>query len=166
MRGVTCSALRNNGKDCKNTCKPGFTVCHMHGGGTPTAKAAAEKALALLRVPAVEALYKAMESLVQTIDQFDEDTCATCGYPRGDAEEKEALIRACRSLSQTCSMVLDRTGLGPRSTLEIKQSDGDFDIKALTDHEREQMMQLLGMLRALKQSVKDRINGPVPIQIM
>lgn len=157
-----CTASRKNGLACKNACKPGFDVCYMHGGEAPLAKAAAEKALALLRHPAIEALYKVMESLEKTIDQFDDDTCATCGYPRGDAEEKEALIKACRSLAQTCSMVLDRTGLGPRSSLEVKTSDGTLDFKMLTEQERGEMMGLLAQLREFKQRVIARSNGAPP----
>lgn len=163
---VICAATRKNGLPCKNACQPGFTVCYLHGANSPVIKAKAEQQLALLRMPAIEALYKVMESLNRTIDQFDEDTCATCGYPRGDAEEKEALIKACRSLAQTCGLVLDRVGLGPRATLEVKQSDGNLDLNAFTEQERYEMMGLLAQLRALKQSVKNRVHGMTPTTIM
>lgn len=157
---------RANGDPCGNTVVEGTYRCHMHGGKSPAAKAKAEQAMALLRMPATEALYNVITTLNKIIERYREDTCAACGYPRGDVEEIDTVVKAARSLAQSCAAILDRTGLGPKSTLEVRQSDGDLDLKALTDMERDEMMRLLGMLDHLKQSIKDRIHGPAPTSIM
>jgi hypothetical protein len=151
--------IRENGKPCKNVVMPGATRCAMHGGKTPIAQWKAQQAMSLLRVPAIESVYTAMEALTGIIEQFQEDTCAACGYPKGDIEEKEALIKACVGAAKTVSIVLDRTGMGPRSTLEIKQSDGDLNLHALTQDERSRMVALLAQLRALKQEIRERLVG-------
>lgn len=157
--GVTCGAMRKNGLICKRTPAPGATKCYIHGGAAPQAKAKAEQMLALLRMPAIEVMHNVLESLSKVIDQFQEDTCQACGFPKGDAEEKDSLIRACRSAAISAAQILDRCGLGPRSTVELKSSEGDLDLKLLTDDERKRMMGLVGQLRSLKREIRDRQNG-------
>jgi hypothetical protein len=131
----------------------------MHGGAGPSAKTKAEAALALARMPAIEALYRSTEVLRITVEQFMEDTCATCGYPKGDADEKKMLIRACRNLASVCTSVLDRTGMGPHASLEIKQNDGDLDPRTFTDDERQNMVALLAQLKTQKQAIRARLHA-------
>lgn len=160
---VVCGAIRANGQTCTKFCKPGFTKCYLHGGAGPSAKAKAEHTMALLRVPALEVLHNVLETLNTTIDQFNEFTCAACGYPKGDVEEKEAIIKACIGAVRAAQTVLDRTGLGPTSKLEVRQTDGDMDVKSLTDGERERMMSILGELRSLKAEIRTRqLGGTTP----
>lgn len=149
--------LKANGTPCNNPVVGNTWRCYMHGGATPAAKMKAEMAMALLRVPAIELLYKVMETESKTIDQFLEDTCAVCGYPKGDVEEKEALIKSCLSATKAAQTVLDRTGMGPSATLTVKQSDGDFDLRVLTPDEKARMIALFAQFRALKEEVRRRI---------
>ena len=46
MQGVKCRGTNRDGGPCKNPPINGGTVCRMHGGGSPQARAAAEKRLA------------------------------------------------------------------------------------------------------------------------
>lgn len=168
--GPICTAQKKNGQPCKMHEVPGTGKCYLHGGASPAAKLKSEMALALLRFPAIEVLQNVLETLNKIIEQFMDDTCMACGYPKGDAEEKEALIKACRSAAQTCSAILDRTGLGPRATLEVKQSDGDLPLNSLTTDERERMMFLLAQMKELKGEIRQRLtaapDAATPQQIM
>jgi hypothetical protein len=148
---------RENGDPCSNRVMHGTTRCALHGGKSPTAQYKAQQMMALLRIPAIEVQYTALDALNLTIEQLLEDTCAACGYPKGDIEDKEALIKACVGATKSVQLILDRTGLGPRSTLEVRQSDGDLDLKAMTPDERSRMVALLAQLRALKGEIRQRI---------
>lgn len=131
----------------------------MHGGSTPVAKFKAEMAMAMLRMPAIEALHEVLELQLTITRQFQENTCPTCGYPKGDTDELQAIAKVISVIVRQAQTILDRTGIAPRAILEVKQSDGDFDLKALTDDERSRMMALLGELRAVKEEVRRRIHG-------
>lgn len=141
---MDCGYIRHNGLPCKRQVKQGFTRCNRHGGNTPIAKAKAEQMLALLRMPAIEALH-------DILDQYESNTCATCGFPTGEFKEKKLVLATCRA-------ILDRTGLGPRSTLEVKQSDGDLDMGVLNEAERGEMLSLLAQFKALKERVRLRVH--------
>lgn len=151
--------FKDNGDPCGNTIVPGTFRCHIHGGRSPQAKYRAEQAMALLRMPAIEALYTAMDRLNEIVLQSGLPTCAACGYPVKNIEELEATVKACISLAKTCQTILDRTGLGPTSKLEIHQSDGDFDVSALTDDERGRIIGLLKQLDAVKEEARLRMSG-------
>lgn len=156
---MQCATIRTNGIQCKREVKPGFTTCYMHGGATPTAKIKAEHYMALLRFPAIEVLQNALESLNSIMDRHREPTCAACGYPdKGDIDEQESVIKACVGAARTCAMILDRTGLGPTSTLEVKQSEGTLDLRLLTPEEKARMIGVLTELRELKADVFRRLN--------
>ena len=123
--------------------------------------------MALLRLPAIETTYLALTALNDLIEQLTENVCAACGYPTLNLDEKEALIKACRSAAQSASQILDRTGMGPHSTLEIKQSDGDLNLAAMSTEERAEFAQVLAQFKHLKQRVKSRIaGGNTPSQVM
>jgi len=151
---MQCSHIKENGTQCQRRTKTGFTVCNLHGGNAPSAKHAAERALAFARMPAVEAL-------LAIVEQFNETTCATCGYPSGDTDAQRAVIQASRA-------ILDRTGMGPHSILEVKQSDGELNLAHMTDEERAEAMHLVARLKALKARIRARLNpgealGVVPV---
>lgn len=150
---------RANGDPCGRPTVPGGTKCHLHGGSTPIAKYKAEQAMALLRMPAIEALHEVLELQLSITRQYAENTCPTCGYPKGETEELQAIAKVISVIIRQAQTILDRTGLPPRAVLEVKQSDGDFDLKALTDGERSRMMALLGELRAVKEEARQRMHG-------
>lgn len=152
---------RNDGRPCKMQVIPGSTRCFMHGGQSPAAKIKAETQLALIRMPAIETLYRAMELLDKMIEQALDDTCTACGYPKWhDVEERAEAIKACRVVGQNVAAILDRTGLGPSSKLQVTQdTDSDLDLRHLTDDERSRMLALFAQYRALKEEIKMRLHG-------
>src|SRR4051812_22819568 len=79
------------GRQCGRSVAVGYTVCNFHGGANPAAKQAAERALAVARMPAIEAL-------LMIVEQFLEVTCATCGYPRHDSDEQRVVVRAAQTI--------------------------------------------------------------------
>lgn len=115
--------------------------------------------MALLRMPAIEALYRVIEECSAMIDRFLEPTCPTCGNPTADTDSQNAAIRALAVMSKTAQTVLDRCDVGPKATLEVKQSDGDFDLKMLTDDEKQRMMSALAEFKAVKEEARQRLFG-------
>lgn len=116
-------------------------------------------AMALLRMPAIEAIHESLDTLMGVIRQFGETACPTCGYPTGDLEQITAVARVASVIINQAKLVLDRAGLPARAVLDVRQSDGDLDLRALTDEERARMMGLLAELRELKEAVRLRIHG-------
>ena len=56
---MPCGAMsRRTGEPCKRVPSFGFTRCFLHGGASPGAKLAAERALAIARLPAIETLHQ------------------------------------------------------------------------------------------------------------
>lgn len=164
---LVCGAVRGNGTTCKLRCKPGYSKCYLHGAATPTAKIKAEHYIALLRVPAIESLHLSLESLNQLVEQFISDPCAACGFPKGSLEEKEALVKTCLVSAKTVATILDRTGIGPRATLEVMQGDGDLDLRMLSAEHRAKMIGLLAQLRELKAEIRQQqlaaVNAPLTV---
>lgn len=121
-----------------------MTRCNLHGGANPAAKIKSEQMLAQARLPACEALFL-------IIDRWHEATCATCGFPAGDIDTSKMIIRAAQ-------VILDRTGIGPRSTVEtVAQKDGDLDLDLMTDDEMARLDFLLNEVKALKTGVRARL---------
>lgn len=137
--------LRANGDPCGNQVIAGGTRCAMHGGLTPVAKVKAEQALALLRMPALELLH-------QLIDQAGKNECESCGYPKANAEEKRVLVRMIQ-------LVLDRAGLGPRSTIDINHRDTGLDISQLDGLERVELHERLTGLSEFTRRVQRRLHS-------
>lgn len=115
--------------------------------------------MALLRMPAIEGLYYVLETCRDALEQWASNRCPTCGYPSGDLDTLHAMSKQAAVLAKTCQVVLDRTELGPRATLEVKQVDGDLDLKLLTDQERERMMVALTEFERVKGDVRRRLMG-------
>lgn len=149
--------IKANGDPCPNNVVPGTFRCHLHGGKAPTAKTKSETALALIRHPSIEILWTALLTLNEMLLQAQLPTCAACGYPVKDNDEKDTIVKTAFSTAKTVQMILDRTGLGPTSKLEVKQSDGDIDLQSMTLEERGEMIALLAQLKALKQRIRDRV---------
>lgn len=90
-----CTAKTRSGNRCKGPAILGGTVCRMHGGSAPQVKAAAAERLKALQDPAITA----MEHLLEH-------------------GKEETRLRASVA-------VLDRTGLGPHSTVNVEGSLGE-----------------------------------------
>lgn len=88
---VTCSATKRNGKPCGLPPIKGGTVCHKHGGSAPQVRAAANRRLIEMVIPAMKELHK-------IIDREDV----------ADADKLRAI-----------QMVLNRTGYSERQTIDI-----------------------------------------------
>jgi hypothetical protein len=146
---VKCNSPKHgSGLPCQRDVAPGFTRCNLHGGANPAAKIKAEQMLAQARMPACEALY-------DIIERYQLATCPTCLLPTGDIDQQKVIIRAAQ-------VILDRSGMGPRSTVEhTKQTDGDLDLELLTDAEMQEMDLHLTALKELKTRVRQRL-GMLP----
>lgn len=88
---VTCSATKRNGKPCGLPPIRGGTVCHKHGGSAPQVRAAANRRLIEMVLPAMKELHKII----------NRDDVA-------DADKLKAI-----------SMVLNRTGYSERQQIDI-----------------------------------------------
>lgn len=105
------------------------------------AKLAAERALALARLPGCETLFT-------LIDQFNSDTCGTCGFPSAEPQIVRNILRAIQ-------IVLDRTGMPPVMKVEnVPQSDGDLVLDHLTDAELAEFSRIMGEYKAFKDAVR------------
>jgi hypothetical protein len=136
---------RLTGLPCGRDVPRGFRNCFLHGGATPGAKMLAERTLAAARMPAIEALHKILHD-------WGADVCDKCGRP--NYENAHPVIRAAQ-------IILDRTGFGPKATIEVTKpgDDGGLDIELLTPGERDRLAGLLGQLRELKDQVRARLAG-------
>ena len=143
---MKCSAHNRFGNPCQRNVSPGFTVCSIHGAAAPEAIIKAQNAMAVARMPAVEALHL-------IIEQWMESTCAACGYPSGDSENQRVVIAAAKT-------VLDRAGMGPHSTVDVRSSsDADLELARWTTDEKAELAVLAAQLKDLKARVNARIFG-------
>jgi hypothetical protein len=85
-----CTATARSGERCGRSPALGATVCYYHGGAAPQVKAKAQERLRALQHPAIDALARALEQRT----------------------DLAAALRAALA-------VLDRTGLGPRNTIDV-----------------------------------------------
>ena len=157
--------LRANGDPCRMAVVPGTHKCHMHGGSTPQALLKAQQAAALLRMPVLESMHEVHETMMEVIRQFAANQCPTCGYPKGDVEEIQAVAKVASVCINQARMILDRTGIPPKAVLEVKQVDGDLDLRQLTAGEKQRMISLLAEMRDLKEDIRRRIHG-VPVSVI
>lgn len=145
-----CTAHNRQGERCARSPVIGATTCIMHGGATPLSRQAAQRRLAALVEPAIEALFSVLDSVGPR--------CEHCGRSDADAN----LITAAKT-------VLDRTGYAPRMQITLQQPErnfADLSVDALiTELER-----MLTEARAMKAAQTPAIEGeivytepPVPI---
>lgn len=141
-----CGSLQTrNGLPCRRMHKTGYTVCAWHGQNAPQTIAKAERLLAIARMPAIE-------YLMHTVEQAHMDTCHECGFPRGEVEYRRTVIA-------TAKLILDRTGLGPRATLQLtatKADDTDQLVEQMTEAERAEVLALLARVEEIKAAVRLR----------
>lgn len=128
-----CGSLQTfDGRPCRRRPKAGYPVCPNHGQRAPQTIAKAERLLAVARMPAIQVL-------LDELDQYQEETCETCGYPHHT-------LKARKHISVIAFKLLDRTGFGPRSTIDLtarKLEDAPRDVAQLTE---EEFQELSGML--------------------
>lgn len=105
MDAVQCTATNRLGERCKRYAVEGSSVCRLHGGASPLARAAAKKMLLALVPDAIEVLKEALD---------------------GDVRIDVVQLRAALA-------VLDRAGFGPRQTISIDAEPEA--LKKLTDEE-------------------------------
>lgn len=120
----------------------------------------------MLRLPAIDALFTILETMTAIVERFQEDPCAACGFPKGNVDE---VSKAANVAGRAAQVILDRTDVGPKTTLEVKQTDGDFDLALLTDDERARMMSVLAEYASVKDEIRARLSGvpaSQPAQIM
>lgn len=146
-----CGSLQTrSGLPDRRHVAPGYTVCWKHGARAPQTIAKAERVLAVARMPAVE-------WVLDELDRANEETCLECGFPRHNLKER-------KRIDSLAFKLLDRTGLGPRQTIDInrgKNDDSDLMLDQMNDAEREALGSLIRQLNDLKQRVKTRLNGDV-----
>lgn len=144
--GVTCGAPNSHGMPCRRAPMHGMTRCQLHGGANPAAKIKSEQMLAQARLPACEALFTILED-------WQRDTCPSCGFPAANSvDNQKVIIRAAQ-------VILDRSGLGPRATIEtVTQTDGDLNLDLLTDNEMGLLDYHLAQIKELKETVRARLN--------
>lgn len=101
-----CKAHRAGSPEirCKRWAVRGSRVCAHHGGAAPQVVRAAKMRLLELVDPAITALLRTLTA---------RGSCPSCGR----SEEPSAILRAAIA-------VLDRTDLGPRSTIALEKGDG------------------------------------------
>lgn len=101
--GVRCSRTKSNGEQCKNYAIPGGTVCVKHGGNAPHTRAKARERLLEMVDPAMVQLHRIIE--------------------KPDASDADKL--------RAISMVLDRTGYGPKSQVEVEVKPWEKVLKGI-----------------------------------
>lgn len=129
-----CVYTKRNGERCKKSPILGGTVCHKHGGNAPQVRRkAAERMLALVD-PALSTLDKSMKN---------EARCVNCSQPCGHLTDAKVAVRAAQ-------VVLDRTGFGPQSKVEVDLADNAW-LRFTTDQELETVTRIM-------ESAKSRMN--------
>jgi len=135
--GVQCSREATNDRDKR---------CSTHGNRGAAAKTVSQQALAMARMPACEALY-------DIIDNWDRARCPKCLLPDSSTKMLRTIIHAAQ-------VVLDRTGMGPRSTVELQaQSDGDFNLELMLPDERAELFALTARFKELKARIRARTDA-------
>lgn len=143
-----CGSLQTQaGLPCRRHPAPGFTVCWKHGSRAPQTIAKAERILAVARMPAVE-------WILDELDRAHADTCVECGYPHHTLKER-------KRVDALAFKLLDRTGLGPRQTIDInkgKDNESEFLLDQLNAEEKKIMAGLMMQLNELKARVRMRLS--------
>lgn len=140
-----CGSLQTrSGLPCARYPKPGYTVCRKHGERAPATVAKAERLLAIARQPAIE-------WIVDAIDQANETTCGSCGFPRHGLKER-------KRIDSLTFKLLDRTGFGPRQTIDLnaKTQDSGVDVSNFNETELAQLDVILRAMDDLQLSVQMR----------
>jgi ethanolamine utilization microcompartment shell protein EutL len=116
-----CTATSTtSGERCRRAAILGGTVCPFHGGSAPAVKRKAAERLAALQDPAVDALHRSLEAQTRQLDRK--------GRVRVLGDDHPTQIRA-------ATAVLDRTGLGPSQTVDVRAGERLASLIAEVDAE-------------------------------
>lgn len=116
-----CTAKsKQRGDRCRRAAILGGTVCPFHGGAAPAVKRKAAERLAALQHPAVDALERGISAETRQLDR--KGRVRTLGPDHGTQ------IRA-------ATAVLDRTGLGPSQTVDVRAGERLASLIAEVDNE-------------------------------
>jgi hypothetical protein len=126
-----CGRQTRDGKPCNNYALIGATVCMIHGGGTPMAKAAARKRLMMIFEPALMVAYEIMMD---------------------DLNEPEVRLKAALA-------IIDRCGHGPNMKLEV--DDRRRDLSELTPLQMRERAERVLQLAAAQAATESAIEGEV-----
>lgn len=150
-----CGSLQTaNGLPCRRPPKVGYPVCRKHGERAPATMAKAERLLAVARIPAIE-------GLLDELDQYDQETCDACGYPRHSLKER-------KYITMIRFKLLDRLGMGPKATIDLvakRLEDQPLDVSMLTDAEFEELGNLLAAMERFKLTVQTRLASTAPLAL-
>lgn len=148
-----------NGLPCRRSPKAGYPVCRKHGERAPQTVAKAERLLAVARMPAIE-------NLMDELDQAQEEQCPTCGYPSRSLKYR-------KHIAAISFKLLDRTGFGPRSSIDLTAKTVDehhIDVSTLSDEEFKELSQLLDALEGFKMKIDARkareVLAPAPVALL
>lgn len=142
--GCCASLQTHDGLPCRRSPRFGYPVCRKHGERAPQTIKKAERALATARMPAIE-------WIMDALDHANEETCDTCGFPRHGLKER-------KRIDQLAFKLLDRTGLGPRATLDINPAGNEVvDVSAFNEEEMVVLDRLLQDMEELKTRVRARV---------
>jgi hypothetical protein len=148
-----CGKRTRDGHTCGNWCIPGTTVCHLHGGRSPQVERAGKEYLAALAYPVLGHLH---ELEVTVYQQWQSETCPTCGYPKGDPMP---VIRA-------ITAVLDRAGFGPSAKLDVRAT-AEVDTSRTPDEAVEwipdtELQRIVAQYRAALREARERMTRGEP----
>lgn len=157
--GGCASVQTANGLPCRRSPKAGYPVCRKHGERAPQTVAKAERLLAVARMPAIE-------TLIDELDQAQENECPTCGYPARNLKYR-------KHIAAISFKLLDRTGFGPRSSIDLTAKAVDehhIDVSQLNDKEFEELSMLLEALDVFKGKIDVRqareVLAPAPLKVL
>lgn len=146
-----CGSLQTaDGLPCLKQPRFGWTVCNRHGEKAPQTVAKAERLLAVARMPAIE-------WVLEALDQAQQETCDSCGFPSHSLKEK-------KRLDMLAFRLLDRTGFGPHSKVDFnvnRSEDAGIPLENWNDEERAALRVLLTQVRTLKDRVAYRLASDV-----
>lgn len=140
-----CGSLQTStGMPCRRFPRAGYTVCPRHGERAPQTVGKAERLLAVARMPAIE-------WILDALDQAGMEPCEACGYPVHGSKER-------KRLDTLAFKLLDRTGFGPRSTIDVNatRNEAGIDVSLLNAGELEELDRLLDAMDAFKSRVRIR----------
>lgn len=153
-QGGCGSTQTSSGLPCRRPVKVGYPVCRKHGERAPATMAKAERLLAVARIPAIE-------GLLDELDQYDEETCDACGYPRHSLKER-------KYITSIRFKLLDRLGMGPKATIDLvarRLEDQPLDVTVLTDEEFEELGVMLDQMERFKRRVQERLARPASLAL-
>ena len=128
-----CVGTNRAGERCRRAAIRGGSVCDLHGGDSP-------QVIAKAKLRLLEAVEPAIARLIRFIES-PPGLCDTCGR----CDDTSAIVSAIKA-------VLDRSGLGPQSTLVIEPPRSPF-IDLSTDELIEKTERILFALYAQRDGI-------------